>query len=135
MEAKDKWCAIVKLLVQKVNEYFFIFILFIIIHSIVVWPTLGYYLQRSFGGDNSQRGGNNSNICVDTKVDGLNKNNSVQMFNLHLQVYKFGWDTKEQKCRLVDVDPNKSPSTFLSTYVDLQVDDLGHANGFLHIAS
>ena len=49
------------------------------------------------------------------------------MFNLHLQVYKFGWDTKEQKCRLVDVDPNKSPSTFLSTYVDLQVDVLGHA--------
>ena len=58
------------------------------------------------------------------KIPGDSK--SVQMFNLHLQVYKFGWDTKEQKCRLVDVDPNKSPSTFLSTYVDLQVDNLGH---------
>jgi hypothetical protein len=30
-----------------------------------------------------------------------------------------------QKCRLVDVD-QQFPSTFLSTYVDLQVDNLGH---------
>jgi hypothetical protein len=74
-------------------------------------------------------------ICVSytqTEIFALKKipgdSKSVQMFNLHLQVYKFGWDTKEQKCKLVDVDPNKSPSTFLSTYVDLHVDDLGHSN-------
>ena len=39
------------------------------------------------------------------------RSNSVQMVNLHLQVYvhtyKYRWDTKEQKCRLVDVDPNE----------------------------
>jgi len=73
-------------------------------------------------------------ICVSytqTEIFALKKipgdSKSVQMFNLHLQVYKFGWDTKEQKCKLVDVDPNKSPSTFLSTYVDLQEAEGNHS--------
>ena len=51
------------------------------------------------------------------------------MFNLHLQVHKFGWDRNERICGLVNVDQNKSPSTILSTYVDLQVDVLGQAIG------